>query len=31
MTSCAPGAAKIVGRARALDVTPETGTAPKVE
>ena len=31
MTNCAPGEAKIVGRARALDVTPETGTAPKVE
>jgi cytochrome c len=31
MTSCAPGGAKIIGRARALDVTPETGTAPKVE
>jgi cytochrome c len=31
MTNCAPGPAKIVGRARALDVTPETGTAPKVE
>jgi S-disulfanyl-L-cysteine oxidoreductase SoxD len=31
MTNCAPGEAQIVGRARALDVTPETGTAPKVE
>ena len=31
MTNCIPGEAKIVGRARALDVTPETGTAPKVE
>ena len=31
MTNCAPGEAKIVGRARALDVTPDTGTGPKVE
>lgn len=31
MASCIPGEAKIIGRARALDVTPETGTAPKVE
>jgi hypothetical protein len=31
MTDCVPGEAKIVGRARAIDVTPETGTAPKVE
>ena len=31
MANCAPGAAKIIGRARAIDVTPETGTAPKVE
>lgn len=31
MTNCAPGEAKVVGRARAIDVTPETGTAPKVE
>jgi len=31
MTDCAPGEAKVVGRARAIDVTPETGTAPKVE
>jgi len=31
MTDCAPGAAKIIGRARAIDVTPEAGTAPKVE
>jgi cytochrome c len=31
MANCAPGQAKIIGRARALDVTPETGTAPKVE
>ena len=31
MANCAPGEAKITGRARALDVTPETGTGPKVE
>jgi S-disulfanyl-L-cysteine oxidoreductase SoxD len=31
MTNCASGEAKIIGRARAIDVTPETGTAPKVE
>jgi S-disulfanyl-L-cysteine oxidoreductase SoxD len=31
MASCVPGEARIIGRARALDVTPETGTAPKVE
>ena len=31
MANCAPGQAKITGRARAIDVTPETGTAPKVE
>jgi len=31
MTSCIPGEARIIGRARALDVTPETGAAPKVE
>jgi mono/diheme cytochrome c family protein len=31
MADCVPGEAKIIGRARALDVTPETGTAPKVE
>ena len=31
MTDCVPGEAKIIGRARAIDVTPETGTAPKVE
>ena len=31
MTNCAPGEAKITGRARALDVTPETGKGPKVE
>ncbi|MGA7490032.1 MAG: cytochrome c [Xanthobacteraceae bacterium] len=31
MTNCLPGQAKVTGRARAIDVTPETGTAPKVE
>jgi cytochrome c len=31
MVSCAPGEARITGRARAIDVTPESGTAPKVE
>jgi S-disulfanyl-L-cysteine oxidoreductase SoxD len=31
MTNCAPGEAKITGRARAVDVTPETGKGLKVE
>jgi len=31
MSNCAPGEAKIVGRAGALDVTPEAGKGPKVE
>jgi hypothetical protein len=31
MTNCIPGEAKIIGRARALDVTPQGATAPKVE
>jgi S-disulfanyl-L-cysteine oxidoreductase SoxD len=31
MTDCLPGAATISGRARAIDVTPDTGTAPKIE
>jgi len=31
MTNCAPGEAKIVGRASALDVTPEEGKGRKVE
>lgn len=31
MTNCAPGQAKVVGRARVLDVTPEAGKGPKVE
>jgi cytochrome c len=31
MASCIPAPARIIGRARALDVTPEGATAPKVE
>ena len=31
MTNCLPGQAKITGRARTLDVTPEAGKGPKVE
>jgi cytochrome c len=31
MQNCAPGEAKVVGRARVLDVTPEAGKGPKVE
>jgi cytochrome c len=31
MTKCAPGEARVIGRARALDVTPESGKEPKVE
>jgi cytochrome c len=31
MTSCADGAAKVTGRARVIDVTPEPGKGPKVE
>lgn len=31
MKSCLPGEAKVSGRARALDVTPEPGKGPKVE
>ena len=31
MTNCAPGEAKVTGRARMLDVTPEPGKGPKVE
>ena len=31
MANCAAGEARIVGRARAIDVTPETGKGPKVE
>jgi S-disulfanyl-L-cysteine oxidoreductase SoxD len=31
MTNCLPGTAKITGRARVIDVTPEAGKGPKVE
>ena len=31
MTNCLPGPAKVTGRARAVDVTPEQGKGPKVE
>ena len=31
MTDCLPGEARITGRARAIDVTPEDGKGPKVE
>jgi hypothetical protein len=31
MANCAAGEASIIGRARALDVTPEAGKGPKVE
>lgn len=31
MANCRSGEAKIVGRARAIDVTPESGKGPKVE
>ncbi|HEX2115078.1 MAG TPA: cytochrome c [Alphaproteobacteria bacterium] len=31
MKNCAPGEVRIIGRARVLDVTPETGAAPKVD
>jgi cytochrome c len=31
MTDCLPGVAKVIGRARAIDVTPEAGKGPKVE
>jgi hypothetical protein len=31
MTDCLPGPAKISGRARVIDVTPEPGKGPKVE
>lgn len=31
MKNCVPGEPKIVGRARTIDVTPETGKEPKVE
>jgi mono/diheme cytochrome c family protein len=31
MTNCLPGKARITGRARVIDVTPEPGKGPKVE
>jgi mono/diheme cytochrome c family protein len=31
MTNCLPGEAKVTGRARVIDVTPESGKGPKVE
>ncbi|MBX9841608.1 MAG: c-type cytochrome [Xanthobacteraceae bacterium] len=31
MTNCMPGPAKVTGRARVIDVTPEPGKGPKVE
>jgi len=31
MTDCLPGPAKVVGRARVLDVTPETKGAPRID
>ncbi len=31
MKNCGAGAARVTGRARVIDVTPESGTAPKVE
>ena len=31
MSNCTSEVAKIIGRARALDVTPEAGSGPKVE
>lgn len=31
MKDCLPGEAKIIGRARTIDVTPESGKGPKVE
>ena len=31
MTNCLPGTARITGRARVIDVTPEPGKGPKVE
>jgi S-disulfanyl-L-cysteine oxidoreductase SoxD len=31
MTNCLPGLAKVTGRARVIDVTPEPGKGPKVE
>jgi cytochrome c len=31
MKNCLPGEAKVTGRARLIDVTPEPGKGPKVE
>lgn len=31
MTNCAPGEAKVIGRARAIDVTPEAGKGSKAD
>jgi S-disulfanyl-L-cysteine oxidoreductase SoxD len=31
MNNCAPGAAAVTGRARAIDVTPDTGKGPKTD
>jgi len=31
MTNCIPGEARVTGRARVIDVTPEAGKGPKVE
>ncbi|MGL5733330.1 MAG: c-type cytochrome, partial [Beijerinckiaceae bacterium] len=31
MSNCAPGAAKVTGRASVIDVTPEGGKGPKVD
>jgi cytochrome c len=31
MTACAPAPAEVIGRARVIDVTPETGKGPKVD
>ena len=31
MTNCAQGEAKVIGRARAIDVTPDAGKGPKAE
>jgi S-disulfanyl-L-cysteine oxidoreductase SoxD len=31
MLNCLPGTAKVIGRARSIDVTPETGKGPRVE
>jgi hypothetical protein len=31
MSNCKPGPAQVTGRARVLDVTPDSKTAPKVD